>query len=73
MTSRRRFGHASTRAASSGAALDHLLEVVEDEQHLALADVVGEAVLGAERLPIVGEHERRVADRRQARPRTRRP
>ena len=33
-----------------GRRLDHLLEVVEEEQQLALADVLGEAVLRAERL-----------------------
>ena len=33
-----------------GCRVDHLLEVVEQEQQLPLADVLGEAVLGAERL-----------------------
>ena len=43
--------------------LDHLLEVVEDQEHLALADVLGESIRGPERLPDLGRHERRVADR----------
>ena len=42
---------AAPRAARElGRGLDDLLEVVEQEQQLALADVLGEAVLGAERL-----------------------
>ena len=46
-----------------GRRLDHLLEVVEQEQQLALADVLGEAVLGAERLRDRLGDERRVAER----------
>ena len=48
--------------------LDHLLEVVEDEEHLALADVVGEVVLGPERLRDLVGDERRVAERRELDP-----
>ena len=44
-----------------GRRLDHLLQVVEEEQHLALADVLGEAVLGAERLGDRLRDERGVA------------
>ena len=36
-----------------GRRVDHLLEVVEQEQQLPLADVLGEAVLGAEVCAIV--------------------
>ena len=56
-----------------GRRLDHLLEVVEEEQHLPLADVLGEPVLGAERLR--DRLARRARDRaaRPARPRRRRP
>ena len=43
--------------------LDHLLEVVEQEEQLALGDVLGEAVLGAERLGDRLDDERRVAER----------
>ena len=40
-----------------------MLEVVEQEQHLAVADVLGEAVLGAERLGDSLGDERRIAER----------
>ena len=46
MTSSVRLGQASTSAGELGRGLDHLLQVVEEEQHLALADVLGETVLG---------------------------
>ena len=46
-----------------GRRLDHLLQVVEEEQHLPLADVLGEAVLGAERLGDRLGDERGVAQR----------
>ena len=51
-----------------GRCLDHLLEVVEQEQHLALADVLGQAVLGTERLRDRLRDERRIAQRGQADP-----
>ena len=51
-----------------GRCLDHLLEVVEHEQQLPLADVLGEAVLGAERLGDRLRDERGVAERREADP-----
>ena len=47
---------------------DHLLEVVEDEEHLPFADVVGEAVLGADRLRDLVFDDARVADRREFHP-----
>jgi len=43
--------------------LNDLLEIVEDEKHLALADVVGEAVGSTERLHDLFGDESRVADR----------
>ena len=46
---------------SSGGALDHLLEVVEEEEQLALGDVLDEAVLCPEGLRDGLGHERRVA------------
>ena len=49
MQRRRRFGQ-PRRARRLGRSLDHLLQVVEQEQHLAFADVLGEAVLGTQRL-----------------------
>ena len=51
-----------------GRRLDHLLEVVEEEQHLPLADVVGQVVLGAERLGDRLGHERGIAERGQPDP-----
>ena len=51
-----------------GRRLDHLLEVVEQQQELALADVLGEAVLRPQRLRDRLGHERRVAQRGQADP-----
>ena len=68
MTSSFRFGQASSSWRELRRRLDHLLEVVEQEQQLALADVLGEAVLGAERLRDRLGHERRVAQRREADP-----
>ncbi len=46
-----------------GRGLDHLLQVVEQEQQLPLADVLGKAVLGAERLGDRLRDERRIAER----------
>ena len=51
-----------------GRRLDHLLEVVEQQQELALGDVLGEAVLRPERLRDRLGHERGVAQRGQADP-----
>ena len=48
--------------------VDHLLQVVEEQQELALADVLPEPVLGAEGLGDLVRHECRVADRREADP-----
>ena len=46
----RQVGAGAEQRRELGRRLDHLLEVVEQEEQLALADVLGEAVLGAERL-----------------------
>ena len=51
-----------------GRRLDHLLEVVEQQQELALADVLGEAVLRPQRLRDRLGHERGVAQCGQADP-----
>ncbi len=48
--------------------LDHLLQVVEQQQQLPLADVLGEPVRGAERLRDRLGDERRIAERGQADP-----
>ena len=61
MTRRVRLGQPWRREESSGAASDHLLQVVEEEQHLPLADVLGEAVLCAEGLGDRLRDERGVA------------
>ena len=50
MTRSVRLGQACEERRELGRRLDHLLEVVEQEEHLALGDVLGEAVLRAERL-----------------------
>jgi hypothetical protein len=51
-----------------GRGTEDLLEVVEDEEHLALADVIGEEVGGAEGLRDLPGDQRRVADRRELDP-----
>ena len=58
----------SSRSRELGRGVHHLLEVVEQEQHPALADVLGEAVLGAERLRDRLGDQRRIAQRRQRDP-----
>ena len=68
MTSRARLGQACEERRELGRRLDHLLQVVEEEQHLALADVLGEAVLGAERLGDRLRDERGVAQGGEADP-----
>ena len=55
-----RTGRRSARELRRG--LDHLLEVVEQEEHLPLADVLGEPVLRAERLRDRLRHERGLAE-----------
>jgi hypothetical protein len=42
---------------------DQVFDVVEQQQELALADVLGDAVLGTEGLRDRVEHERRIAQR----------
>ena len=64
----RRFGQARRSAESVGGGVDHLLEVVEQQQQLALADVLGELVLGAQRLRDRLDHQRRVTQRRKPDP-----
>ena len=51
-----------------GRRLHDLLEVVEEAEHRLVRDVLGEAVLGAERLRRGREDERRVAQRRERDP-----
>ena len=51
-----------------GPRLDDLLEVVEDEQQLALADMAPQVVTGAEHARDLLEHELRLLDRRQLEP-----
>ena len=51
-----------------GRRLDHLLQVVEQQEQLAFADVLGEAVLGSQRLGNRLAHQRRVAQRGKADP-----
>ena len=63
MTRSVRLGQALQECRELGCSLDHLLEVVEQEQELALADVLGEAVLRAEGLRDRLGDERRVAQR----------
>ena len=51
-----------------GGCFDHLLEVVEQDQHLAPSDVVGQAVARAERSGDRLRDQRRVAQRRKWHP-----
>ena len=51
-----------------GRRLDHLLQVVEQQEQLAFADVLGEAVLGSQRLGNRLADQRRVAQRGEADP-----
>ncbi len=62
----RQVGTRRSERGELGSGLDHLLEVVEEERALALTDVLGEAVLGTERLQIVSVT--RAGSRRAARP-----
>ena len=48
MTRSVRLGHATEELRELRRAVDHLLEVVEEQQHLSVADVLGQAVLGTE-------------------------
>ena len=63
VTSSFRFGQRSSRSAELRRRFDHLLEVVEQQQQLALADVLGEAVLRPQRLRDRLGHQRRLAQR----------
>jgi hypothetical protein len=46
----REVGTSAEKRRELRCSVDHLLEVVEQEQELALVNVLGEPVLGAERL-----------------------
>jgi len=48
--------------------LDHLLQVVEDEQHLPLADVLRQPVARTDTAPDRLGHETRIAQRSEAHP-----
>ena len=50
MQSRREVGTGLEKPRQLGRRLDHLLQVVKEEQHLPLTDVRGELVLGSKRL-----------------------
>jgi hypothetical protein len=54
--------------AQARAGLDHLLEVVKQDQHAPVADVGGELLPGAERLRRRRKYEVGVAERRQRHP-----
>jgi len=58
----------SEQPGELGRALDRLLEVVEEKQHRAIADVLGELDLRTDRLRDRREHEGGVANRRQRYP-----
>ena len=58
-----RFGHACTSPDKRGRGLDHLLQVVEEEEHLPIGDVLGETVLRAERLRDLLRDERCLTER----------
>ena len=66
VTSSARFGQASSSGESSGAASTTCSKLSSSKQQLALADVLGQAVLRAQRLRDRLDHERRVAQRRRA-------
>ena len=67
---KRRLGHDSSRDGQLRRGFDDLLEVVDEEQHLALADVLGETILGTDRLAdgrvtSAGSRSARAAPRRR--------
>ena len=68
MTRRVRLGQALEERRELGRCLDHLLEVVEEEQQLSLADVRRETILGAERLGDRLDDERGIAERGETDP-----
>src|SRR5207248_9941213 len=51
-----------------GCCLDHLLEVVDEKQHVSFTDVLGEAVLGAERVRDQLVHKRWITERAEPDP-----
>ena len=61
-------GQAREECRELGRRLHHLLEVVEEAEHRLVRDVLGEAVLRAERLRRRREDERRIAQRRERHP-----
>ena len=68
-----RLGQACDEPRELGRSLDHLLQVVEEKEHLALADVLGEPVPRSERLRDRAPSRARVHGGRRARPRRRPP
>ncbi len=68
MTSSLRLGHVSTSVARLGCRVDHLLEVVEQQQQLALGDVVPQASLAPIVWAMVSEHEAGIAQRCEPNP-----
>jgi hypothetical protein len=63
-----RVGTSREECRELGRGLDHLLEIVEQEQHLPFADVLGEPVLGTEGLRDRLRDEGRVPERREPDP-----
>ena len=61
-------GQEAEEGSEGRGALDHLLQVVEQEEHLPVCDVLGERVLGAERLRDRFRHERGISERRKPDP-----
>jgi hypothetical protein len=49
------------QGGNPGRCLEDVLEVVEEEQHRFVADVLGQAITGTQRLPCRCQHERRIA------------
>ena len=68
MTSSVQVRAASSERGKLGCGLDHLLEVVEEQEQLPFADVLGEAVLRAERLRDRLGDQSGVAERREPDP-----
>ena len=73
VTSSVRFGHAASERRELGCGLDHLLQVVEEQQHLALADVLREPVLARPASERSSPSRATGLGARPARPRRRRP
>ena len=63
-----RFGQTDQESPEVDGDVDHLLEVVQDEDHVSIADMIGQRALGADRPRDGVDRERRFADRRQPDP-----